>query len=126
MDFVGSARWADVNPCLQMQVQVWPEVLRFRDTLAHLQNPLVYLLKLFEILEIIGALPAFYVGICHARGVTVAQLRRQFQQVGIERYPVSKQGRPYQRGEQRLGSDFHGVFLIVKSRLGGAINQCER
>lgn len=79
--------------------QVRLEILRFSDPLAHLQNPKIQLFELVKVLEIIGTLPAFYIGIRHARWVTVSQLIGQVQHRDVETFPVFEQGGPGEAGE---------------------------
>jgi len=74
MNLVRRTRGVDVCPGLVLENEVRREVLRFSDTLAHLDNPQVDICKLLQILEIVGTLPAFYIGIGNANRILVAQL----------------------------------------------------
>ena len=99
VDLVGSAWRADVDPRLMLVDQVRLEVLRFPDTLAYLQDPAVHLLELAQVLENIGALPPFYIGIRHASRVTVSHPIGRVQQPDVEACPVVEQGSPDEAGE---------------------------
>jgi hypothetical protein len=70
------------------------EVLRLSDTLTYLQNTEVYVFEFSQILEIIWALPAFYISIAHSIRVIASHLIGQFQYLGVEAHSVVKQGGP--------------------------------
>lgn len=113
VNLVGSAWRVDIDPRLMLVDQVRQEVQGFPDTLAHLPDPEVYIPELVQVLDNIGALPPFYIGLFYAGRVPVFHLLDLLQQIGVEAYPVVEQGTPDQAGEDRLSGDLQGVFPFV-------------
>ena len=94
VDLVGSPGRTDIEPRLVVISIILLEVQGFADALTHLQNTQVDVIELWEILQIVGALPALYIGICHACGVVAAHTLGKGQQLRVQNRTVVEQGCP--------------------------------
>lgn len=113
VNLVGSTWRVDIDPRLMLVDKVRQEVQGISDTLAHLSDPEVYIPELVQVLENIGTLPPFYIGLFYADRVPFFHLIDQVQHLGVEAYPVVEQGGPDQAGEERLTDDLQGIFPFV-------------